>query len=313
MSLTLRCIYTNTEEIKHFIKYDKCNFKNLSIFEGGVYMRIEFLGTAGGVPSLHKSVSQHLDTIQRTGPAIYIHDLQLLIDTSEDIFYQLRRSQIDDIKYGVYSHWHPDHTMGLRIWETLNYDFINKIPQSKKSKIYITKQQVADFKKYFGHWDHLNYLSELGVIEKEIVENDSRIKINHASIEWIQLAEEFAFGFYITSNAQRILIIPDEIKNYIPIAKIKEVDVAILPFGSNEVNPVTHERIHEAGMLEELGEVRFEESVELAYEINAKHTYFTHIEATESLNETQVMELEQQLKQSGLNATIAYDGLIIQT
>ncbi|WP_257934587.1 hypothetical protein [Staphylococcus shinii] len=130
-------------------------------------MKIEFLGTAGGVPSLYKSVSQHKDTVQRTGPAIYIHDLQLLIDTSEDIFYQLRRSQIYDIKYGLYSHWHPDHTMGLRIWETLNYDFINKIPQSKMSKIYITKQQKADFKKYLGHWDHLNYLSEIGVIEKK--------------------------------------------------------------------------------------------------------------------------------------------------
>ncbi|WP_436957417.1 metal-dependent hydrolase [Staphylococcus sp. AS1337] len=159
----------------------------------------------------------------------------------------------------------------------------------------------------------MNYLSELGVIEKEIIENDSRIKINNVSIEWIQLAEEFAFGFYITSNAQRILIIPDEIKNYTPIETVKEVDLVILPFGSNEANPVTHERIHEVGMLDELGEVRFDESVELAYEINAKHTYFTHIEATESLNEMQVMKLEQQLKQSGLNATIAYDGLIIQT
>ncbi|MGD6886587.1 MBL fold metallo-hydrolase [Staphylococcus shinii] len=275
-------------------------------------MKIEFLGTAGGVPSLYKPVSQHKDTVQRTGPAIYIHDLQLLIDTSEDIFYQLRRSQIYDIKYGLYSHWHPDHTMGLRIWETLNYDFINKIPQSKMSKIYITKQQKADFKKYLGHWDHLNYLSEIGVIEKEVLENNSTINIKDVSIEWVQLAEEIAFGFYIIANTQRILIIPDEIKNYKPSQKVKEVDVAILPFGSNEVNPVTHERILEAGILDGLGETRFDESVALAREINAKHTYFTHIEATESLNKSQLMMLEQQLKQSGLDATIAYDGLIIQ-
>ncbi|MDW8569065.1 MBL fold metallo-hydrolase [Staphylococcus shinii] len=275
-------------------------------------MKIEFSGTAGGVPSLYKSVSQHKDTVQRTGPAIYIHDLQLLIDTSEDIFYQLRRSQIYDIKYGLYSHWHPDHTMGLRIWETLNYDFINKIPQSKMSKIYITKQQKADFKKYLGHWDHLNYLSEIGVIEKEVLENNSTINIKDVSIEWVQLAEEIAFGFYIIANTQRILIIPDEIKNYKPSQKVKEVDVAILPFGSNEVNPVTHERILEAGILDGLGETRFDESVALAREINTKHTYFTHIEATESLNKSQLMMLEQQLKQSGLDVTIAYDGLIIQ-
>ncbi|MGS5041834.1 hypothetical protein ACVDHH_12515 [Staphylococcus saprophyticus] len=46
-------------------------------------MKIEFLGTAGGFPSLYKSHSQHSQAIHRTGPAIYIHDLQLLIDTSE--------------------------------------------------------------------------------------------------------------------------------------------------------------------------------------------------------------------------------------
>jgi len=155
-------------------------------------------------------------------------------------------------------------------------------------------------------------LSEIGVIEKEVLENNSTINIKDVSIEWVQLAEEIAFGFYIIANTQRILIIPDEIKNYKPSQKVKEVDVAILPFGSNEVNPVTHERILEAGILDGLGETRFDESVALAREINAKHTYFTHIEATESLNKSQLMMLEQQLKQSGLDATIAYDGLIIQ-
>jgi phosphoribosyl 1,2-cyclic phosphate phosphodiesterase len=49
--------------------------------------------------------------------------------------------------------------------------------------------------------------------------------------------------WYITTSTLRILIIPDEIKGYHPIEKLKNVDVAILPFGSNEVNPVTEERI----------------------------------------------------------------------
>ena len=274
-------------------------------------MIIECLGTSGGVPTLYQSVSQHKDAQKRTGPGIFIHDLQLLIDTSEDIFQQLRQSKIYDIKYGIYSHWHPDHTMGIRIWETLNFDFINKVPQSKKSKIILTEQHVNDFKKYFGHWDHLNYLGDLGVIEKEIIPNNGQIKIGETTIEWIQLAEDIAFGFYITTSTLRILIIPDEIKGYHPIEKLKNVDVAILPFGSNEVNPVTEERIHENGMLAALGEITFQESVTIAREINATHTYFTHIEATENLNETHIEQLEQQLKEEGLLTTIAYDGLQI--
>ncbi|PTK33202.1 metal-dependent hydrolase, partial [Staphylococcus saprophyticus] len=175
----------------------------------------------------------------------------------------------------------------------------------------LTEQHVNDFKKYFGHWDHLNYLGDLGVIEKEIIPNNGQIKIGETTIEWIQLAEDIAFGFYITTSTLRILIIPDEIKGYHPIEKLKNVDVAILPFGSNEVNPVTEERIHENGMLAALGEITFQESVTIAREINATHTYFTHIEATENLNETHIEQLEQQLKEEGLLTTIAYDGLQI--
>lgn len=99
-------------------------------------MIVEFLGTAGGGPSLFDSVSQHKDVPIRTSPGLFIHDLKLLIDSSEDIFYQLRQAKIADIKYGIYSHWHPEHTMGLRIWETLNFDFVNTIP-NRKSQQYI--------------------------------------------------------------------------------------------------------------------------------------------------------------------------------
>ncbi|CPZ67370.1 Uncharacterised protein [Mycobacteroides abscessus] len=64
-------------------------------------------------------------------------------------------------------------------------------------------------------------------------------------------------------------------------------------------------------MLAALGEITFQESVTIAREINATHTYFTHIEATENLNETHIEQLEQQLKEEGLLTTIAYDGLQI--
>ncbi|MGI2312994.1 hypothetical protein ACQ28U_01430 [Staphylococcus cohnii] len=93
---------------------------------------------------------------------------------------------------------------------------------------------------------------------------------------------------------------------------MKNVDVAILPFGSNEVNPITNERIHPEGMLNALGEATFDECVTIAKAINAKHTYFTHIEATESLTKAQIKQLEEQLEEDGLKSTIAFDGLKIQ-
>ena len=118
--------------------------------------------------------------------------------------------------------------------------------------------------------------------------------------------------FYLTTNTKRILIIPDEIKGFRPTDKLKNVDVAILPFGSNEVNPITNERIHPEGMLNALREVTFDECVTIAKTINANHTYFTHIEATESLTKAQIKQLEERLEEDGLKSTIAFDGLKIQ-
>src|SRR5699024_12708761 len=91
--------------------------------------------------------------------------------------------------------------MGLRIWETLNFDFVNTIPQSKVTTIYLTSQEVEDFKTYFGHWNHLLYLQQIGVVELKIVSNNAKITIKDTTIEWIQLSEKIAFGFYKIGRA----------------------------------------------------------------------------------------------------------------
>ncbi|MBI2846110.1 MAG: hypothetical protein HYX86_06160, partial [Chloroflexi bacterium] len=82
-------------------------------------MQIEILGSGGAittpkpgcfcrvcVPAREKGVPY-----SRTGPSLFVHGPDVLIDTPEEIKQQLNRSRVKQIRAAFYSHWHPDHTM----------------------------------------------------------------------------------------------------------------------------------------------------------------------------------------------------------
>src|SRR5207253_5137771 len=94
-------------------------------------MRIEILGSGGAIPTPRAGCSCAVCVearakgvpYARTGPSVFVHDLALLIDTPEESNLQLNRAGITRVAAALYSHWHPDHTAGRRIFETLNLDF----------------------------------------------------------------------------------------------------------------------------------------------------------------------------------------------
>ena len=71
---------------------------------------------------------------ERLGPSIYIEDIQMLIDTPEDIGVACDRQGVSEIKYLSISHKDPDHTRGMRIVEPLG--IVAQLSR-QKSKIFI--------------------------------------------------------------------------------------------------------------------------------------------------------------------------------
>ena len=59
----------------------------------------------------------------RSGPAAFLHDIKLLIDTPAEIISQLNRTSIRRIDYLVFSHLDPDHVEGSRVIEQMTLDF----------------------------------------------------------------------------------------------------------------------------------------------------------------------------------------------
>ena len=88
-----------------------------------------------------------------------MHGPDVLIDTPEESKEQLERSWITRIGGALYSHWHPDHTAGRRMWETRNYDFRGWPREAKHvecTPVYLQAQVAADFREWMGLWEHFD-------------------------------------------------------------------------------------------------------------------------------------------------------------
>jgi phosphoribosyl 1,2-cyclic phosphate phosphodiesterase len=51
----------------------------------------------------------------RHGNSLYVHELSAMVDAPEFVFENLEREGIEDLEYVFLTHWHPDHTAGLRV------------------------------------------------------------------------------------------------------------------------------------------------------------------------------------------------------
>ncbi|MFQ5978166.1 MAG: MBL fold metallo-hydrolase [Candidatus Heimdallarchaeota archaeon] len=63
---------------------------------------------------------------ERISSALFIYP-DILIDTPEEIFRRLIQFDILRLNHVFYTHWHPDHTQGMRLFETwVSSGFIGK-------------------------------------------------------------------------------------------------------------------------------------------------------------------------------------------
>ena len=129
-------------------------------------MRIEFLGTGGATTTPRPGclcrvcveARERGVPYSRSGPSLFVHGPDVVVDTPEEIKDQINRARIEHIEAGLYSHWHPDHTMGRRFWETLNVDFRSWPPSGDTTDIYLPQQVAADFERWLGLAEHFEFM-----------------------------------------------------------------------------------------------------------------------------------------------------------
>jgi phosphoribosyl 1,2-cyclic phosphate phosphodiesterase len=285
-----------------------------------IRMEIEFLGTGGAI-TIPRPLCKCKVCLEardkgvpysRMGPSIFVHGPNLLIDTPEDIYHQINRSSIDEVKGIIYSHWHPDHVMGRRIIESLSADWTNYPPQNKKVDIYLPEQVEKDFKTFLGSGDHLDFFESQGFANLNKLKDGESFSLNGTKISPFRLAEDYVYAFILESENKKVLIAMDELNNWKPDRMVLDVDLAILPVGIFEFHPLTGERLLSKDHPVFNEEATFTETLDVVKILKAKKVLLTHIEEPNGLSFSEFKELETKLKEAGLNVEFAHDTQIVR-
>lgn len=282
-------------------------------------MRVEFLGTGGAITTPQPLCSctvcaearEEGVPYSRSGPSVFIHGPDLLVDTPEEIKDQLNRSRVEKIGACVYSHWHPDHVMGRRLFE-VNKDYREWPAQDRCTPVYLPAQVSADMKETLGSWGHLKFLEGEGLIRLEEVPDEGSFELQGHTIKPFRLAESYVYAFVIEGGGRRLLVAPDELNGWDPPEWVRGVDLAVLPMGVAEFHPLTGERqiVKEHPVLRE--EATFEETLEVVAKLEAGRVVLTHIEEPDMLSFDVLKAVEEMLQEKGLVVSFAYDTQLVE-
>lgn len=281
-------------------------------------MEIEFLGTGGAITiprpgcfcEMCEQARDRGIPYSRSGPCVFIHGPDVLIDTPEEIKEQLNRSGISHVSACFYSHWHPDHVMGRRLWE-MNMDWRNWPPEHRHTDIYLPERVADDFRKFLGSWDHLKFFEDNGLVTVHVVRQGESVTVGNTHVTPFPLAEEFMHAFIFESEGKRVLVAPDELIGWQPEPSLGYFDLAIVPMGIIDVNPLTGEQNIPADHPVLEAEATFEETLDILDGLEAGKVVMTHIEELDNLSFDDLQELEAELGGEGANITFAYDGMRI--
>ncbi len=283
-------------------------------------MKVEFLGSGGAIttprPGCQCALCRRARVegvpVSRSGPSVYVHGPELLIDTPEESAMQLNRAGLGPVPHATYSHWHPDHTAGRRVWE-MNMDWFHWPPQHRVTEVYLPQQVAVDFRERLGMWEALAYMERLGLLRLCLLQDGDTFTLNGVEVLPFRVAADYVYAFLLTEGEKRVLIAPDELVGWQPPDWLPRLDLAILPMGIHEFDPFTGARRIPAEHPVLRTEATFYQTLAMLRSLDARQIVLTHIEEAEQIMPEQLDELAAKLQQDdGLPVTFAYDTLVVE-
>jgi phosphoribosyl 1,2-cyclic phosphate phosphodiesterase len=249
----------------------------------------------------------------RSGPSVFLQDKNVLFDTPEEIATQLNRERINTVDYIFYTHWHPDHTFGMRIVERMYKFWLDMFVRGnkpeKKVKICAVHAVMDDLKsmEYRGG-SFFSYYERSDLIETIELEDGEGFDITGFKITPFEVQTTYnpSTVFLIEEKGKRVAYAPCDVKPFPKSPQLEPLDLLIV--GSFHL-----EGALKAGIaIPADNRLRRElfspaEIQQLASRLRAKTTIVTHIEEEWGKSYDEYRGLEQQY-----NLLFAYDGMRIR-
>jgi phosphoribosyl 1,2-cyclic phosphate phosphodiesterase len=221
----------------------------------------------------------------RSGPSLFISDINLLFDTPEEIAVQLNREEIDTVDYIFYTHWHPDHTLGMRIIERMNKfwlaSYVKREKPWKKVMIYALTEVLNDLKAIKNRNDsYFGYYEKLDLVTVKSLKNCKPVSIRDFEIVPFKVAhssKEVSTVYLVKSDGRKIIYASCDVKPFPSDKRLEAADLLVIgnnfpegPLKNNILIPKNNK------LRKEL--FSFKEILGLIKKISAKRTLIVHIE-----------------------------------
>jgi len=288
-------------------------------------MKLIILGSGGATtiprPGCQCRVCEQARTkgvpYSRSGSSLFIQDINLLFDTPEEIAVQLNRERIATVDYIFYTHWHPDHTLGMRIIERMNKfwlaTYVKAATPWKRVTIYALSEVLNDLKAISNrHGSFFDYYEKLNLITMKSLEDRESVEIKDFKIVPFRVSlshGETSTVYLIQNRGRKLIYAPCDVKPFPSDKQFIGADLLIIG-GVFPEGP-----LKEGIKISQDNELRRElhsltEIVELIEEVNAKRTLMVHIEEEWGKSFDDYKKLEEKYK--AWNLHFAYDGMKIE-
>lgn len=278
-------------------------------------MKFEIIGS-GGCVSLPRPLCNCKVCVEarekgkpysRCGCSLYIEDLDMIIDTPEDITHAINASQINQIKRVMFSHMDPDHVLGFRLFEQLKLNWF-KVSEGQECTdpidVLALPNVISDLNEiksvYGPYLDYYENVRNL-IVRKPITE----VLIENIKIDLIPVGRATVFVF--TEKDRRVIYAPCDVKPFPENDIFKDADILIIgdtiigeELKDGYVLPMNNPLREELFVLEEI--------VVIKEKWNINKVIITHIEEDWGKSFTDYKEMEKSLS----NITFAYDGMKIE-
>lgn len=265
---------------------------------------LTILGSGGAMPTPRpfcqcktcKKARTIGEPYKRNSSSLFINDINTVIDCGEDIADSLNQRNIKQVDDLFITHWHPDHTFGLRPILEANFDFRAKA-QKRTINVYIPKKVFEMLKQNFPAIDYFLKIQKTGKLF--LVEDGDEIRIMDTTIVVVGYKGKGSdtYAYLIKKGDKKVLYAPCDTISFDNYKNFHGLDVLI----------------NECGLFSNVSsEIPFDELMKRIKEINPKKTILTHIEELEIniFGEEYLQRMKN--KYSDIKFNFATDGLKIK-
>lgn len=247
---------------------------------------------------------------RRCGCSLYLEDIALLIDTPEDISVALNNADIRRVDSIMYSHWDPDHTLGMRVMEQLRLEWLDAYEGRRTANpidVYARPEVMADVSAISSRFGSLlGYYEHMGLMRRRAVEGP--LQLGGVRVELTPVPTRKAVTvFTFDAGGRRLVYAPCDCLPFPRVDAVRAADVLVLG------NTFIGDTLKNGRTLPPDSPLRrelysFEAARELARELGARRLILTHLEEDWGKSYDDYLALQREYA----GVEFAYDGMVVE-